>query len=153
MPKHSRNTKTERVVNARLKQITSKKKSNEQAKKAVALALLQNPTKKQRPTLKPPPPSKSNQLDTVGRMHLERSAAGYSVGYAAKGPPSSKDKPFTLPLEERVTNTNDLKWSTELGTYGMVKRKEKGSDNLAKQFRWVTKTGEAQWADWKVSKQ
>ena len=106
MPKRSK--ETQRVVNARLKLIKSAKASNEQAKVAKEDVSVKTTYKKQCLSLKPPKPSQGNQLDTSGRMHLERSAANYAVAWAAKGSPTSKEKPYNLPLEERVTDEKDL---------------------------------------------
>ena len=106
--------------------------------------------KKQLPVLKPPKPSLTNQFDTAARMHIERSASNYAVAWAAKGAPTSNEKPYTLPLEERLTNEHDLTLNAKLGCYGIVKRKDSGSLNSAKQFRWTTPRGDVHWTDWKV---
>ena len=80
-------------------------------------------------TLKPPSPSAHNHIDTVSRMNIEISASGYALGWATKGPPSSSSKPFTKPLEERVSDSTDLKLNTYINCYGLAKRNANGCSN------------------------
>ena len=107
------------------------------------------PNKKQRLTLKPPQPNTSNLIDTVSRLNIEVSKAGYSLAWATKGPPSSSEKPFTLPLEQKVSNRSDMEVNTHLNCYGLAKRKAQGTSNTAKQFGWYS-NGHKKWNDWKV---
>ena len=110
-----------------------------------------NPSKMKRLSLKPPSPSKFNHIDTVSRLNIEVSAAGYALGWASKGPPSSTGKPFTLPLEQKVCDTSDLRLNEHLNCYGLANRKAKGSSNEPMQFGWNTSNGDKKWSNWKVS--
>ena len=147
--KRVKQLKETHAVKQRLKEIkemvdatTTKAKGN--------VLVITNGNKKQPPMLKPPKPSLTNQFDTSARMNIERSASNYAVAWAAKGAPTSNEKPYTLPLEESLTNEHDLTLNAKLGCYGIVKRKDSGSLNNAKQFRWTTPRGAVNWTDWKV---
>ena len=160
MPKRtiSKTTKKSTVAAAAAKSPSKKKqtaaaKSPSNKKVTVAAAAAKSPFKKKLLSLKPPSPSAHNHIDTVSRMNIERSASGYSLGWATKGPPSSSGKPYTKPLEEKVSDSNDLKLNTYINCYGLAKRKATGCSNEAKQYIWHTSDGEKKWNDWKVSYQ
>lgn len=139
MPKNSNKTLKNSIVAAAAAKTLSKKKLNRALFPKTPL------------TLKPPSPSAHNHIDTVSRINIEISASDYALAWATKGPPSSSSKPFTKPLEEKVSDSTDLKLNTYMNCYGLAKRKANGCSNEAKQFFWMTSDGEKKWNDWKVS--
>lgn len=147
--KRLKQVKDDHAVSKRLKEIKEMVDATTTVAKGNVLAMT-SANKKQPPTLKPPKPSQNNQFDTSARMLIECSASNYAVAWAAKGSPTSNEKPYTLPLEEGLTNENDLTLNAKLGCYSIVKRKDSGSLNSAKQFRWTTPRGAVHWTDWKV---
>ena len=124
--------------------------SNKALKAAASSSSSSKPNKKARKTLKPPSPSRYNQLDSQPRLHVRISDAGYGTAIATKGPITGP-RAFTRPAEQKICNPKDNTLNEHLNIYGMIRLRNSRNSNSAKQMNWTTGKGEAKNCDWKVS--
>ena len=134
---------------------TKKEATKKEAKPLKYKAMVAKAAKKKayaRPSLKPPAPSPSNQLDTLPRLNVAVSASGYGTAFPTKGPPTG-EKAYFRPAEQKITDPHDQTVNTELNVYGMVKLRNHTtwSSNNAMQMSWKTSRGETKSCDWRVS--
>ena len=130
---------------------TKKEKQSSKSKSYKSLVAKLPPKKKPRTSLKPPPPSASNQADAVPRLHLAVSASNYGVAFATKGGPHSGDKAYMKTAEDKVCDPTDLSFNKAMNCYGVDKVRKSGGVNEARAHYWKTGNGERRSCDLKVN--